>query len=763
MHPHSLPAYRAAIVLIVALALGAATTAEGQGRSGADHWVGTWATAPIALPAPDPDQAPSPAGGLFGTPVAFHNQTLRQIVRTSIGGSRVCVAFTNVFGTARLEIGSAHVGIREDGSTISGAQRLTFDGAPSTAVAAGATIVSDPVDLQVAALSDLAIDMYLPRNFAENPSTGTTHSTGLTTNYLSATGNHSGDAEIPVERTLQSWYFLARVDVTAAEGTPVIVTLGDSITDGFGATADTNSRWPDFLARRLVDAYGSAAPAVLNVGISGNRVLSHNAGLGVLQGHSGGDSPPPDPNAGFGPSALWRFDRDVLLQPGATHVLVMESINDIGMGFSGPSPTVDDLIAGHSALVQRAHTAGLTIYGGTLTPFEGAFYFTEEGEAKRQAFNAWIRTGGVYDGFVDFDAAVRDPSNPTRFLPDHHPGDWLHGSDVGYEAMAEAIDLTLFARDRHDATNALNTHRMLEDWGQLPEGVRWGAVIGIIPDGEGGAWIHHRSDPPIIKLDASGHVVKSFGDGMFVMAHGFCMDHDGNLWAGDSGSFFDNPATQGRGYQFFKFSQDGELLLTLGQAGVSRAGPDTFISPTACAVAANGDIMIADGHFPRPSTSQQDGDRILRFTKDGKLVDSWGHKGSGPGEFSGPHALAFDSQGRLFVADRSNDRLQIFGAEMQFVAEWKQFGWPSGVAITKDDTLYVADSESGKMIVGAVHNPGWRNGVRIGSATDGSVRAYIDGTDPEGMGVDELGNVFAGLTRAPRLSPPLLQKWVEKE
>ena len=305
-------------------------------------------------------------------------------------------------------------------------------------------------------------------------------------------------------------------------------------------------------------------------------------------------------------------------------------------------------------------------------------------------------------------------------------------------------------------------YRMLADWGELPEGVLWGASIGIIPDGEGGVWLHHRSDPPIIKLDSEGKAVRTFGDGMFVQAHGFCMDQDGNLWAGDSGPFGDDPSKAGRGYQFFKFSPQGELLLTLGKAGVSKAGSATFIAPTACAVAPNGDILIADGHFPRPSTSQQDGDRIVRFTGTGKYVNSWGRKGSGPGEFNGPHALAFDSEGRLFVADRSNNRIQIFDRDMRFVDEWKQFGRPSGVAIAGDDVLYVADSESNKKIAGVVQNPGWDNGVRIGSAKDGSLWGFIDGTDPEGVGADDLGNVFAGLTRAPRLSPPLLQKWVKE-
>ena len=302
-----------------------------------------------------------------------------------------------------------------------------------------------------------------------------------------------------------------------------------------------------------------------------------------------------------------------------------------------------------------------------------------------------------------------------------------------------------------------NPYQMLDGWATLPDGVTWGAVIGIIPDGEGGTWVHHRSEPPIMHFDSTGTVVQTFGKGMFVMAHGFCRDHDGNFWAGDSGPFRDDPRTAGRGYQFFKFSPDGELLMTLGQAGVSRAGRDTFIAPTACVVAPNGDIIIADGHDPRPTTSQQDGDRIVRYTIDGEFVDAWGQQGARPGEFDGPHALAYDSQGRLFVADRSNNRVQIFDAQMNFVDDWRHFGRPSGVAILADDRLFVADSESGRMISGELRNPGWKNGVRFGSAKDGSLQGFIDDTDPEGLAVDELGNVWAGLT-----STPILQKWVKR-
>ena len=324
------------------------------------------------------------------------------------------------------------------------------------------------------------------------------------------------------------------------------------------------------------------------------------------------------------------------------------------------------------------------------------------------------------------------------------------------------------------ATN--NPYRIVENWPDLGD-IQPGAAIGIIPDGEGGTWLHHRSEPPIIKFDASGKIVKSFGDGMFVQAHGFCMDHDGNLWAGDSGSFRDDPATAGRGMQFFKFSPDGELLLTLGRAGVSKAGPDTFLGPTACTVAPNGDIVIADGHFPR--AGQQDGDRIVRYSTDGKFIGEWGKQGSNPGEFKGPHALAFDSQGRLFVADRSNNRVQVFDKDMNVLDDWRHFGRPSGIWILEDDTLLVADSESSyggfrPTELGLApplqegqrraRNAGWQNGVRIGSAKDGSLRYFISGTMPEGLAADQMGNVFAGLTVGCDDSPSggCLQKWVKK-
>ncbi len=431
-----------AVVLAALLFAPAASAAQGR-------WVGTWATGPVAVEPPPPEaqagEAPTPAPR---TPVRVRNQTIRQVVRTSIGGSPVRVALTNLFGTHPLEIGAGHVAARSDAGVIGAGAHLTFGGHPTVTIEAGSTVLSDPVALAVAPLGDLVIDLYLSGDTWVSTSPATMHLTGLTTTYVSTAGNHVGAERFEHERDTQQWFYLSRVDVWTETAPGAIVAMGDSITDGSRSTVDANHRWPDFLSRRLAAEFGDAAPGVLNVGIAGNRVLSHNAGLGILR-RAGGAAPPeiepPNPNALFGPSGLSRFDRDVLLQPGATHVIVLETTNDIGMAFDDPRPSVDDLIAGHRTLIQRAHARGLTIYGGTLPPFEGAFYWTEAGEAKRQALNAWIRTSGAYDGVIDFDAAVRDPDHPTRFRPDLHSGDWLHPSDAGYEAMANAVDLSLFA------------------------------------------------------------------------------------------------------------------------------------------------------------------------------------------------------------------------------------------------------------------------------------------------------------------------------
>ncbi len=439
-------------------------------QNGGDHWVGTWATAVVAraqgpqgappqgFGPPSQAQAPPPAaaappeatttptgqpaqgggrgqGGRGGAPpLNFNNQTLRQIVHTSIGGERVRVVLSNAFGTAPLAVGAAHVALRQMDAAIApkSDRALTFGGRPSTTIPAGAVIVSDPVSLTVPSFGDLAIDLYLPGDTAAPPAPAanaaaaspvspvTTHAGALQTSYVSTTGDHTGAADFPVMTMTQAWFFLARVEVAAAEQVGAIVAFGDSITDGTRSTANTNNRWPDLLAKRL--AAQNIKIGVLNEGIAGNRVLGDGAGV----------------------SALARFDRDVLVQTGVTHVIVLESINDIGLARDTALPSAADLIAAHRQLIERAHARGLKIYGATLTPFEGAAYWTTQGEAKRTALNEWIRTSKAYDGVVDFDAAVRDPAAPTKIQQQFNPGDNLHMNDAGYQAMANAIDLALF-------------------------------------------------------------------------------------------------------------------------------------------------------------------------------------------------------------------------------------------------------------------------------------------------------------------------------
>jgi lysophospholipase L1-like esterase len=412
-----------------ALALVVVTWTPLSGRSGGAHaqWVGTWMTSVIGRPPYPP--TPATTTGPGGAPPAArmrvpHNETLRQIVHTTLGGDRVRVTFSNVFSAAPLTIGAAHVAVRaKDAGIAAGTDRtLMFGGGGSTTVPAGALVVSDPVSLAVPAFADLAIDLYVPESVEGQ--TMTVHRGALQTSYISA-GNHAGDADWPEATRINSWYFLQAVEVAAPEHTAVVVAVGDSITDGSGSSADANNRWPDHLARRLAERNKGAKVAVLNAGIGGNRVLSEGT-----------------PEAGI--NVLARFDRDVLMQSGVTHVIVMEGINDIGNARENPTPTAEQLIAAQKQLIERAHTHGLKVFGATLTPFEGAGYYTAIGEAKRQAVNDWIRAGKSYDAIVDFDAAVRDPAQPKKFLPEYDRGDHLHPSDAGYEAMGRIINLGLF-------------------------------------------------------------------------------------------------------------------------------------------------------------------------------------------------------------------------------------------------------------------------------------------------------------------------------
>ena len=405
----------ALLALIGLVALSPATASQAA-------WVQTWGASP---------QAPSAARGAFPASPSFSDQTLRQIVRISAGGRRVRVRLSNEYGTAPLAIGAAHVAIAgADGAIRPGTDHvLTFSRSATAAIRPGAPLLSDPVDLDAPTLSSLAISLYLPKD------TGpcTCHATSMQTGYAAGPGDQTGAATMTGATKLQPRAFLAGVEVETRKPAKAIVVLGDSISDGVGSTTDANRRWPDLLAERLAKRGGTAF-GVVNEGISGNRLLNDGAGV----------------------SALARFDRDVLATPGVAYVIVFEGVNDLGIGHAPPQlaklfgtagdpVSANDLIGADKQLIARAHAKGLKIYGATIAPYKGASYWSPEGEADRQAINAWIRNGKDFDGVIDFDAAMRDPADPAQIRAGYHMGDHLHGSDAGYRAMAAAIDLRLFA------------------------------------------------------------------------------------------------------------------------------------------------------------------------------------------------------------------------------------------------------------------------------------------------------------------------------
>jgi lysophospholipase L1-like esterase len=420
-----------AIGAIVATAELCSTPALADGRAGerdGARWVATWAT--------------GPAGPNVGATPQFNNQTVRYIIHTSVGGNQVRVKLSNTFGADPLVIGSAHVARRRAGAQ-AGAQagarierasdrRLTFSGVDHVTVPAGALVVSDPVSLDVGALSDLAISLYLPQ-----PTAGvTTHVLALQTSFIAAgTGDATGATDLPGAAQTTSWEFVTGVDVTVRGGAAVVA-LGDSITDGAASTTDANLRWPNVLAARLQAGGATRGLGVIDQGIIGNRILH-----------------PTEPDVGnlFGPAGLARFDRDVLAQAGVAYVIVLLGINDIGHpGSNAPASdevSAEEIEAGLRQFVERAREHGIRVFGATLTPFENTTlvnFFSPEKEVKRQAVNHWIRTAGAFDAVIDFDAAIRDPGHPARILPAFDGGDHLHPSDAGQRAMGEAIPLRLF-------------------------------------------------------------------------------------------------------------------------------------------------------------------------------------------------------------------------------------------------------------------------------------------------------------------------------
>jgi sugar lactone lactonase YvrE len=307
-----------------------------------------------------------------------------------------------------------------------------------------------------------------------------------------------------------------------------------------------------------------------------------------------------------------------------------------------------------------------------------------------------------------------------------------------------------------------NPYRTLDHWLMLPPGRLMGSTSAVDVDRDGRSiWVAERCGAgscaasavaPILKIDAAGHVVKAFGQGLFLVPHGIYVDRDGNVWVTDASDGMD--VKRDRGHQVFKFSPDGRVLLTLGKAGIPGDGPDTFNRPTDVVVAPNGDVFVSDGHGGNSNA------RIVKFSKEGRFIKSWGRKGAAPGEFDVPHGIAMDSQGRIFVADLQNNRIQIFDQDGTFLQEWRQFGAPGGLFIDKKDVLYVADSLSSP-----ARNPGWIRGIRIGSAKDGTIAAFIPDPTPdkdpitaaEGVAADAAGNVYGAVVPTPGLQKHVRQ------
>ncbi|GGZ41582.1 SGNH/GDSL hydrolase family protein [Asticcacaulis endophyticus] len=384
----------------------------------AEKWVGTWGSSQYL------------AEGDNALPADAQDITLRQIVRVSRGGERFKVRISNAFGTEALTIGAAHIATGTPGSAridAASGTALTFSGRASVTIPAGATYESDPVDMVLKPLSDLAISLYIPKV----PTRQTGHPGSRTTSYR-VSGNQVAATDFTNPTQVDRWYHIAAIEVEAKKGA-AIVAIGDSITDGRGSTTNGNDRWPDFLAKRLQADRKLKDLGVLNMGIGGNRIL----------------------NDGSGPNAMARFERDVLSQAGVRYLIVLEGVNDLGT-LTREAPVSDaahkthvaDLITAYQQMISRARSHGLKVYGATVMAYMGFDYYrpTALNEADRQALNAWIRTPGNFDGVIDFDAATRDPADPPRLKPEYDMGDHIHPSPAGFKAMADAIDLSLFKK-----------------------------------------------------------------------------------------------------------------------------------------------------------------------------------------------------------------------------------------------------------------------------------------------------------------------------
>jgi lysophospholipase L1-like esterase len=387
--------------------------AAARHRSGGRDWVTTWSASPQAA-APD---TIATAG--------FDDQTVRNIVFTSVGGDAIRLELTNMFGTRPLRVGHVTVAVAGPGAAVvpGTIHQVTFGGSASFQIPAGGQLLSDPVAMPVEPLQDLAVSMYLP----DRTGPATFHSDGQQVNWVSTGGDHATDEDGGAFTVgVGSWFYVSDLLVRSSGAEGTVVAFGDSITDGFQSTMGANDRWPNDLARRF-DALDGPTLSVVDEGIGGNRVLNDSVF--------------------FGASAEARFGRDALDVPGVRDIILLEGINDIGFSATPPHPGLDvsaaEIIAGDEQLIAQAHARGLKIFAATLLPYQGAGYYTAEGETKREAVNAWIRTSGAFDGVIDFDQVMRDPADPLRLNPAYDSGDHLHPNDAGYQAMANAVNLQM--------------------------------------------------------------------------------------------------------------------------------------------------------------------------------------------------------------------------------------------------------------------------------------------------------------------------------
>ena len=457
------------VVAAIALAAGAAAglfPGETASARASEEWIATWATAQLVMPAPTRGGSPAPSPGQSTTapppaadgrtggfpaastpqpggatddgnarrptrnanpsniPLSLEDQTIRMVVRASVGGRRVRIALTNMLTGSPLHVGAAHLALHAGNGQIQDRtdRTLSFAGLPDVVVPPGALLLSDPVDLDVDPLADIAVSIYLPHDTGPP----TSHIVGLRTAYI-ARGNVVASSSLPNATPTYAYLWLSSVEVMAPASAVGVVAFGDSITDGYATTRDANQAWPTLLARRLATERRGRPVAVINQGISGNQVLRNGAGL----------------------SALTRFDRDVLGPPNVTWMILLEGINDINIRGRVEAPdalTASELIGGYRQLIARAHAHGIKVLGATLTPEEGVPTASARGEAIRQTVNQWIRTSHAFDAVVDFDVVLRDPTRPTRLRGEYDPGDHIHPNDLGNQAMANAFDLSLFSR-----------------------------------------------------------------------------------------------------------------------------------------------------------------------------------------------------------------------------------------------------------------------------------------------------------------------------